>query len=75
MLRINHTKIPYINYFNTCKMAKTTHRGTLGDHIADLGKMKRGTKKWKLQINRELLIDETEAFLYPPPVRAVKEAL
>jgi putative ATP-dependent endonuclease of OLD family len=44
--------------------------------LADLGKMKKGAKKVETtDKSRILLIDEPEAFLHPPTVRAAREAL
>jgi len=43
--------------------------------LAELGRIKKGTKKIEIDKPRILLIDEPESFLHPPTIRAAREAL
>ena len=43
--------------------------------LAELGRMKKGTKKIEVDKPRILLIDEPESFLHPPTIRAAREAV
>lgn len=43
--------------------------------LAEMGRMKQGTKKIEAERQRMLLIEEPEAFLHPPMIRSARDAL